>query len=97
MFWSHFGADFLGSWLNVGFEKQYASNRNPKSGKMSRHFQIETNMSLSGSNADVRIPVKPSEKLSLLENLYDALKGNSSADARIKTWLVNCQQLKEDL
>jgi len=79
-----FGADFLGSWLNVGFEKQYASNRNPKSGKMSRHFQIETNMSLSGSNADVRIPVKPSEKLSLLENLYDALKGNSSADAKIK-------------
>ena len=36
-----FGADFLGSWLNTSFEKQYIANRNPKSGKMSRHFQIE--------------------------------------------------------
>lgn len=79
-----FGADFLGSWLNVGFEKQYASNRNPKNGKMSRHFQIETNMSLTGSNADVRIPVKPSEKLRLIENLYQSIIGNQSPDDRLK-------------
>ncbi|MDA7768324.1 TAT-variant-translocated molybdopterin oxidoreductase [Flavobacteriales bacterium] len=79
-----FGADFLGNWLNSSFEKQYIANRNPKSGKMSRHFQIETNMSLSGSNADVRIPVKPSEKLNLIENLYNALKGNAPANDKIK-------------
>ncbi len=79
-----FGADFLGNWLNSSFEKQYIANRNPKSGKMSRHFQIETNMSLSGSNADVRIPVKPSEKLNLIENLYNALKGNAAANDKIK-------------
>ena len=79
-----FGADFLGSWLNTSFEKEYIANRNPKSGKMSRHFQIETNMSLSGSNADVRIPVKPTEKLSLLQNVYDALKGNASANDKVK-------------
>jgi molybdopterin-containing oxidoreductase family iron-sulfur binding subunit len=78
-----FGADFLGSWLNVGFDKQYASNRNPKTGKMSRHFQVETNMSLTGSNADVRVAVKPSEQLALIENLYNTLKGNATADARI--------------
>ena len=74
--WYPLEADFLGSWLNLGFEKQYVANRDPKSGSMSRHFQIETNLSLSGSNADVRIPVKPSEKLMLLENLYNALKEN---------------------
>ena len=79
-----FGADFLGSWLSTSLEKQYIANRNPKSGKMSRHFQIETNMSLSGSNADVRIPVKPSEKLNLLENLFDTLNGNSTANDKIK-------------
>ena len=79
-----FGADFLGNWLNSSFEKQYIANRNPKSGKMSRHFQIETNMSLSGSNADVRIPVKPSEKLNLIENLFNALKGNAAANDKIK-------------
>ena len=78
-----FGADFLNSWLNVDFERQYVANRNPKTGKMSRHFQIESNLSLSGSNADVRVVVKPSEQLILLENLYNTLKGNSAADARI--------------
>jgi molybdopterin-containing oxidoreductase family iron-sulfur binding subunit len=89
-----FGADFLGSWLNTSFEKQYIANRNPKSGKMSRHFQIETNMSLSGSNADVRIPVKPSEKLNLLENLYDALKGNSTANDKIKDIVAELSSAK---
>ena len=78
-----FGADFLNSWLNVDFERQYVANRNPKTGKMSRHFQIESNLSLTGSNADVRVVVKPSEQLLLLENLYNTLKGNSTADARI--------------
>tara|TARA_Y100000589_G_C27181085_1_gene640777 strand:+ start:56 stop:3028 length:2973 start_codon:yes stop_codon:yes gene_type:complete len=78
-----FGADFLNSWLNVDFERQYVANRNPKTGKMSRHFQIESNLSLSGSNADVRVAVKPSEQLILLENLYNTLKGNSTADTRI--------------
>jgi len=79
-----FGADFLGSWLNLGFEKQYIANRNPKSGKMSRHYQIETNMSLTGSNADVRIPVKPSEQSVLLESLYNALKGNDTVHPLLK-------------
>ena len=78
-----FGADFLNSWLNVDFEREYVSNRNPKSGKMSRHFQIESNLSLSGSNADVRIAAKPSEQLFLIENLYNTLKGKVSADKRI--------------
>ncbi|MBC8464110.1 MAG: TAT-variant-translocated molybdopterin oxidoreductase, partial [Bacteroidetes bacterium] len=78
-----FGADFLGSWLNTDFERQYAANRNPKTGKMSRHFQLEANLSLAGSNADVRIAVKPSEQLALIENLYNTLKGNATADARI--------------
>ena len=51
---------------------------------MSRHFQIESNLSLSGANADVRITVKPSEKLNLLENLYYSLSGKSTPDAKIK-------------
>ena len=78
-----FGADFLNSWLNVDFEREYVANRNPKKGKMSRHFQIESNLSLSGSNADVRVVVKPSEQLILLENLYNTLNGNETADVRI--------------
>ena len=53
-----FGTDFLGSLFNKSFEKEYIANRQPKTGKMSRHFQIESNLSLSGANADVRIPVR---------------------------------------
>jgi molybdopterin-containing oxidoreductase family iron-sulfur binding subunit len=79
-----FGADFLGSWLNIGAEKQYVANRKPSLNKMSRHYQIESNLSLSGSNADVRIPVKPSAKLELIQNLYQTLKGQTSINPIIK-------------
>ena len=79
-----FGTDFLGNLFNKSFEKEYIANRQPKTGKMSRHFQIESNLSLSGANADVRIPVRPSEMLNLLQNLYDTLLGNSSSNPKLK-------------
>ena len=52
---------------------------------MSRHFQVESNLSLSGSNADVRIIAKPSEQKKLLENLFNTLKGTASVDNRLAT------------
>ncbi|WP_219223972.1 TAT-variant-translocated molybdopterin oxidoreductase [Pedobacter antarcticus] len=72
-----FGADFLGTWIS-GEEHtaQYVSNRNSKSlakGKMSRHFQFETGMSMTGTNADTRIPLKLSEQGPALLALYNAL------------------------
>lgn len=76
-----FGADFLGSWISQAeFMTQYVSNRNSKSladKKMSRHIQFETGMSVTGSNADVRIPVKPSEEGIAIINLYNAIAGTS--------------------
>ncbi|MDB0042767.1 TAT-variant-translocated molybdopterin oxidoreductase, partial [Flavobacteriaceae bacterium] len=39
-------ADFLGDWQGGGFSKGYAKTRVPKNGKMSKHFQLEANMSL---------------------------------------------------
>jgi hypothetical protein len=61
-----FGADFLGTWISgEEFTRQYVSNRNNKSlesKKMSRHIQFESGMSLTGTNADVRIAIKPSEE-----------------------------------
>jgi molybdopterin-containing oxidoreductase family iron-sulfur binding subunit len=50
-------ADFLGTWLSpVEFSKQYASNRKVtgEAPKLSRHFQFESMLSLTGSNADDR-------------------------------------------
>ena len=63
------GADFIGDWQGGGFEGSYAKSRIPKKGKMSRHYQFESNMSLSGANADVRIPIIPSLQLKVLKAL----------------------------
>jgi MoCo/4Fe-4S cofactor protein with predicted Tat translocation signal len=75
-----FGADFLGTWISpVEFSRQYTSKRNNtalEGKKMSRHIQFETGMSLTGSNADARLPLKPSEEGIALLNLYAALGGS---------------------
>lgn len=76
-----FGADFLGTWISgAEFTRQYVQNRNNKSlesKRMSRHIQFETGMSITGSNADVRVPIKPSEEGPALIKLYNALSGTT--------------------
>jgi MoCo/4Fe-4S cofactor protein with predicted Tat translocation signal len=54
-------ADFLGTWLSpVEFARQYAANRKPE-GVPALHIQFESGMSVTGSNADVRMAVPPSQ------------------------------------
>jgi molybdopterin-containing oxidoreductase family iron-sulfur binding subunit len=76
-----FGADFLGTWISpTEFQTQYVQNRNNKSlkgGKMSRHIQFESGMSNTGSNADVRIPLKNSDEGIAIINLYNAISGKT--------------------
>jgi Fe-S-cluster-containing dehydrogenase component/anaerobic selenocysteine-containing dehydrogenase len=81
-------ADFLGTWISpVQFAHQYASTRkitDPKAAKMSRHIQIESYMSLTGTNADNRIRIKPSETGAVLARMYNkiaAATGGSSITA----------------
>ena len=71
-----FGADFLGD-FHGGFEKAYINGRKPETGKMSYHVQIESNMSLSGANADRRLVAKPSDVVFALLNLYKEITGVS--------------------
>ncbi|MEK6193840.1 MAG: molybdopterin oxidoreductase, partial [Deltaproteobacteria bacterium] len=71
-----FGADFLGTWISPAeYTAQYASRRDPrqKDPGMSRHYQFETGMSVTGSNADARIRIKPSQERIILAALYNAL------------------------
>lgn len=71
-----FDADFLGSWLSpVEFTKQYSKKRDLFDNKdsFSRHYHFEAGMSLTGSNADKRFPIKPSEEKAILVNLYNKL------------------------
>ncbi len=81
-------ADFLGTWISpVQFAHKYAAGRkiaDPKAPKMSRHIQIESYMSLTGTNADNRIRIKPSESGAVLGRLYNkiaAAKGASAVNA----------------
>ncbi len=71
------GADFLGDWQGGGFDSGYAKGRIPQDGKMSRHIQFESNMSLTGANADKRVPLKPSEQKLALAKLYSYVTGGS--------------------
>lgn len=76
------GADFMSSFPgSVALTSQYAKGRKPENGWMSKHFQFETSLSLSGSNADVRMPIKPSEHGKTVLAIYNYLKGNKSGAA----------------
>ncbi|MBL7971971.1 MAG: TAT-variant-translocated molybdopterin oxidoreductase [Prolixibacteraceae bacterium] len=71
-----FGADFLGSWLSsVEYTKGYSAARQLQNDRkeMLRHYQFESGMTLSGSNADVRFPIKPSEEGAIVLALYNAI------------------------
>jgi MoCo/4Fe-4S cofactor protein with predicted Tat translocation signal len=71
------GADFLGDWQGGGFDSGYSKNRIPQNGKMSRHIQFESNMSLTGANADKRVPLTPSQQKVALAKLYSYIVGGS--------------------
>jgi len=78
-----FGADFLGTWISpVTFTRQYVQNRKLNGKKtMSRHIQFETGMSLTGSNADKRIPIRPSDEGILLVNIYYTLQEKAGLES----------------
>ncbi len=61
-----FECDFLGTWISpVEFTKQWKAGRDlaAKPPRMSEHIQVESRMSLTGSNADRRITVAPDADL----------------------------------
>ena len=70
------GEDFLGAGMAQQMEADYAAGRKPGAG-MSRHYQLEANLSLSGSNADLRGKIKASEYGSALAYLYNQVAGAS--------------------
>ena len=68
-------ADFLGTWISpIEYATQYIKNRKIEDiehPKMSRHIQLESHMSLTGSNADNRILLKPSQMGAAVVALYN--------------------------
>ncbi len=83
-----FDADFLGTWISpIEFAGQYAKNRkisDVTKAKLSRHIQVESHMTLTGSNADNRVLVKPSHQGAAIVALYNEVAratGNSVVNA----------------
>lgn len=79
-----FGADFLVNWLSpVEHAWQYAQGRKLNNGKktLSKHVQFETTLSLTGSNADIRVSVKPSQIGTAVVNLYNAVASMAGESA----------------
>jgi MoCo/4Fe-4S cofactor protein with predicted Tat translocation signal len=78
------GADFLGSWgATIENTRQYALTREVGEDKkeMSRHYQFEAIMSITGANADYRTPVKPSEEGAVAVQLYNLIAAKSGRPA----------------
>ncbi len=75
------GVDFLSSYPDgIALMKQYGKGRNPEKDWMSKHYQFETVLSLSGSNADVRVPIKPSEQVAVLRSLLGHIQGGGNGN-----------------
>ncbi|MFN7260261.1 MAG: TAT-variant-translocated molybdopterin oxidoreductase, partial [Cyclobacteriaceae bacterium] len=80
------GADFLGTWLSpIEFAKAYGTTRAVSEEKrdMSRHYQFESNLSLTGANADYRSLMKPSQEGAVLAQIYNIVAGRSAADSGV--------------
>jgi molybdopterin-containing oxidoreductase family iron-sulfur binding subunit len=76
------GADFLGTWLSAEqFSRAYAKGRkiDEKNPEMSKHFQFESLLSLTGANADERFTHRPSETGAVALALLAELGGSVTA------------------
>lgn len=97
-----FSADFLGTWLApIEFSGQYAVNRkiDEDHREMSRHYQFEANLSLTGANADYRTPIRASQgglAVAQLYNLIAAKAGRDAVSAGIEG-VANLDKAAEDL
>ena len=74
-----FHADFLGDYNAGSLETSYAAARKPGA-NMLRHVQVESNMSITGANADERIRLKPSAVNKTLVEVYNAIVGGGTSD-----------------
>jgi MoCo/4Fe-4S cofactor protein with predicted Tat translocation signal len=78
-------ADFLGTWIAPNtFAGQWSETRKLTSGKggkrtMSRHYQFETGLTITGASADYRGMMKPSQEGAVALALYNKIAGKSGS------------------
>ena len=90
------GCDFLNGWLmSTEYVGQYGKTRKPESGWMSKHWQFESIMSQTGSNADQRVRIKPSEEGVVAAGILHAIGGGGQAAP--ENLAAYCQKVGEEL
>lgn len=76
------GADFLGNWISEPrASRQYAKGRriSRENPTMSRHYQYEAALTITGGCADYRVPVKPSQEGMVVAALYNLIAQKAGA------------------
>lgn len=96
-------ADFLGTYIAPAeFMKQWSERRRPSHPDgMVRLVSFESNVSLTGLNADDRFRIKPSQQLDvvygLIHEVSKAAKGSASIPNQAATYLKQFEGLNEKL
>lgn len=76
-------ADFLGTWISpIEYANQYSKGRkiSNKNAKMSKHYQFEARMSMTGANADQRIKMSPSDEGAVVAAIYNAVAASAGGE-----------------
>jgi MoCo/4Fe-4S cofactor protein with predicted Tat translocation signal len=94
------GADFLGTWLNhLEYSLGYAKNRkiDEKNPGMSKHYQFESLLSMTGANSDDRFTHRPSEAGAVALALLAELGGSVTAPALDEKLKAGVRKAARDL
>jgi len=94
------GADFLGTWLTpVEFSRQWSTNRkvSAKNPEMSKHYQFESLLSMTGANADERFTHRPTETGAIALALLAELGGSVTAPALSEKLKAGVRKVARDL
>ncbi len=94
------GADFLGTWLSpIEYARQYAKGRkiDEKAPALSKHYQFESLLSMTGANSDERYTHKPSESAAVALALLAALSGNVTAPVLSEKLKAGINKAAKDL
>ncbi len=96
-----FGADFLGTWISpIEFTQQYSSRRKVSANNYNilKHVQFESTLTLTGSNADYRIPINPSDEGIILLNIYNNIaKKAGKQEIPVPESKINIESLSEEI
>lgn len=94
------GADFLGTWLSpVEFQRDYSVGRKIRENdiSMSKHYQFESMMSMTGANADERFTHKPSETGKVAAALLSAINNQPITGFSSDKLTKGIQKVAKDL